>query len=36
MKPNLGKMMAYKTKAVDGLTRGVEMLFKKNKVGIFS
>lgn len=30
---DLGKMMAQKDKAVAGLTSGIEMLFKKNKVG---
>ena len=29
---NLGNMMAQKAKAVKGLTGGIEMLFKKNKV----
>ena len=30
---DLDKMMAQKDKAVVGLTKGVEGLFKKNKVG---
>ena len=29
---NVETMMAYKNKAVDGLTKGIELLFKKNKV----
>ena len=29
---NLGQMMKQKSEAVDGLTKGVEFLFKKNKV----
>ncbi len=29
---NLGQMMAYKDKTVSGLTKGIEGLFKKNKV----
>ena len=29
---NVESMMAYKNKAVDGLTKGIEGLFKKNKV----
>ena len=29
---NVDTMMAYKNKAVDGLTKGIEGLFKKNKV----
>ena len=29
---DLGKMMEQKDKAVDGLTKGIEFLFKKNKV----
>ena len=29
---DLGQMMAHKDKTVDGLTKGVEFLFKKNKV----
>lgn len=32
VKVDLAKMMAYKGKAVDGLTKGIEGLFKKNKV----
>ncbi|MEO1614165.1 MAG: FAD-dependent oxidoreductase, partial [Pseudomonadota bacterium] len=32
LKLNLDKMMAQKADAVDGLTKGVEFLFKKNKV----
>ena len=28
---DLGKMMEQKDKAVDGLTKGIEFLFKKNK-----
>jgi len=32
VKVNLGQMMAYKMKAVTGLTKGIEGLFKKNKV----
>jgi dihydrolipoamide dehydrogenase len=32
VKLNLKAMMANKDKAVDGLTKGIEMLFKKNKV----
>ena len=27
-------LMASKLKAVDGLTKGIEGLFKKNKVGV--
>lgn len=30
---DLDKMMGQKDKAVDGLTKGIEFLFKKNKVG---
>ena len=30
---DVGKMMAQKDKAVVGLTKGIEGLFKKNKVG---
>jgi dihydrolipoamide dehydrogenase len=29
---DLGKMMAQKAKSVEGLTKGIEGLFKKNKV----
>ena len=29
---DIAKMMAQKDKAVDGLTKGIEGLFKKNKV----
>lgn len=32
VKFDLGKMMNKKTKVVDSLTKGIEMLFKKNKV----
>ena len=32
VKFDLGKMMTKKTKVVDSLTKGIEMLFKKNKV----
>jgi len=32
VKCDFPKMMAYKEKAVKGLTGGIEMLFKKNKV----
>ena len=32
VKLNLKQMMAAKTTSVDGLTKGVEFLFKKNKV----
>jgi dihydrolipoamide dehydrogenase len=32
LKVDLTKMMANKTKAVKGLTGGIEYLFKKNKV----
>ena len=33
---DIAKMMAQKDKAVDGLTKGVEHLFKKNKVRLAS
>ena len=33
VKVNLKQMMAAKNTSVDGLTKGVEFLFKKNKVG---
>ncbi|RKP20291.1 FAD-dependent pyridine nucleotide-disulfide oxidoreductase, partial [Rozella allomycis CSF55] len=33
--PNLLKMMKHKEKSVEGLTKGIEMLFKKNKVEYF-
>lgn len=36
IKLNLSKMMEQKDKAVSGLTKGIEMLFKKNKVTRFS
>jgi len=29
---DVGKMMEQKSKSVDGLTKGIEGLFKKNKV----
>ncbi|MDB3872689.1 dihydrolipoyl dehydrogenase [Pelagibacteraceae bacterium] len=32
---DLSKMMSQKTKTVDGLTKGIEFLFKKNKVTYF-
>lgn len=32
MKLNLKQMMAAKSTSVDGLTKGIEFLFKKNKV----
>ena len=35
IKLNLPKMMAQKDKAVSSLTKGIEMLFKKNKVTRF-
>ncbi len=35
IKLNLEKMMSNKEKAVDALTKGVEFLFKKNKVSYF-
>lgn len=31
---DLPKMMAQKDNAVDGLTKGIEFLFKKNKVAL--
>jgi dihydrolipoamide dehydrogenase len=35
LKVNLGKMMEQKTKSILGLTAGVEMLMKKNKIDYF-
>lgn len=34
IKLNLDNLMKAKTKAVDGLTAGVSMLFKKNKASL--
>ena len=34
IKLNIGKMMSNKSKSVQVLTKGVEFLFKKNKVTI--
>lgn len=32
---DIGGLMKYKEKAVNGLTSGIEMLFKKNKVCVY-